>query len=183
MAWDQGACPPGPGQPERPALAGHPEEPPLDPLGRPMAEWWRRALAYLVDSVLVAVPVYLVFFPGLGLRLTTTPRGVLVNRPHLLAAFYLASPLLLLAYLALADGSPSGQSLGKRLAGIACRDARHGGPLGYPRAFFRRLVFEALFVLLVPGLVNVVLPLVDRRRQALHDKAAASVVVQVSGTG
>jgi uncharacterized RDD family membrane protein YckC len=47
----------------------------------------------------------------------------------------------------------------------------------------RRFVFVALFSLfLLPGVANVLAPLMDRRRQAWHDKVASSIVVVVAPT-
>ena len=64
--------------------------------------------------------------------------------------------------------------------GIAVRDARTGGSIGFWRAFGRNLitwVFTVAFV--IPYIVDSLSPLWDKRRQALHDKAAHSVVVDL----
>ena len=64
--------------------------------------------------------------------------------------------------------------------GIQVRDAEIGGPIGFGRAIGRRFVYEILWYLLfVPGLINALSPLWDSRKQAWHDKAARTVVVNI----
>ena len=57
-------------------------------------------------------------------------------------------------------------------------DAENGGAIGFGRAALRRFVYQVLFLPFgIPGLINALSPLWDRRRQAWHDKVANSVVV------
>lgn len=63
---------------------------------------------------------------------------------------------------------------------IAVKDANTGGPIGYGRALARWLVASVLWVAFyLPGLIDVLFPLWDPKRQTLHDKAVGSVVVKV----
>ena len=81
-------------------------------------------------------------------------------------------------YFTIAHGS-TGQTLGKRALGIAVRDVHGSGPIGYPRAFLRWLAFAVFTLLTVVVIVDLLFPLWDDRRQALHDKVASSSVFQV----
>jgi uncharacterized RDD family membrane protein YckC len=91
--------------------------------------------------------------------------------------FVIVGPLL---YYALLNGSERGQTLGKMALRIQVRDAGTGGPIGFGRGLLRAFVYEALLVAcLVPGVINGLSPLWDKRRQAWHDHVANSVVVDL----
>ena len=93
---------------------------------------------------------------------------------------WLAASIPAAIYYAAMNGSRRGQTVGKMALGIAVRDARTGGPIGFWRALGRNLitvVFEALFS--IPYILDSLAPLWDARRQAWHDKVAHSVVVDL----
>ena len=93
------------------------------------------------------------------------------------------------AYNGLLDGSPTGQTIGKRIMDIRVVAVAGRLPIGVQRGLQRAIipaiasvggrsgwVVGAVAGLL--GLVDVVSPLFDpERRQSLHDKLAGSVVV------
>jgi uncharacterized RDD family membrane protein YckC len=94
--------------------------------------------------------------------------------------------IMAIAYFAFLNGSQEGQTFGKRLFGIAVRDATGGGgAIGPGRAGMRYIVVGmfriVMFFLLFTGLDGL-WPLWDRERQALHDKIAGSVVVRVTSS-
>ncbi|WP_433797853.1 RDD family protein [Actinoplanes sp. CA-252034] len=104
-------------------------------------------------------------------------------------AIILIATLLWLAYEAPAI-SNSGQTFGKRLMGIKVVPVEKTGQLGFGRAFTRwaRLGMWTLFWSCGIGVVIQFLyalsPVFDPRlRQAWHDKAAATVVVDVPAGG
>ena len=71
------------------------------------------------------------------------------------------------------------QTFGKMALGIKVVDADNRSPIGYARAFTRWLSTAFLWALFtVPGVLDHLWPLRDRRNQALHDKFARSVVVR-----
>lgn len=83
-----------------------------------------------------------------------------------------------LVYFTLGHGGSSGQTWGKKLAGI--RVIRETGePLGYTRAFLRWATAIGLTIaLLIPNLIDVLWPLWDPKKQALRDKVAGSIVIR-----
>lgn len=83
-------------------------------------------------------------------------------------------------YFALMHGRPRGQTIGKRSVGIAVRRRGSLERLGYRRAFGRAFVTLAFLVTYV-WILDVLWPLWDERKQALHDKVAGSVVVRAGG--
>ncbi len=151
----------------------------LDILGRPLAQWWRRAVAYIIDIILIDIVSSILIsllFPG---NLKTTKSGLPVFDAHFFMV-YVFEMVVLLGYFALLDGSQRGQTVGKMAMGIATIDANTGGQLGAARALVRRFVFIVLFfIFVVPGIVNAVSPLWSRSWQAWHDYAGKSQVISI----
>ena len=126
------------------------------------ASWGRRVWASTLDAifnVLLLIPFAIVLS--------------LVARDY--ANF--ASLLLSLLYFTLGHGGATGQTWGKKLAGIRVVH-ESGAPLGYVRALIRWAVAIGLTILLIlPNLIHVLWPLWDSKKQALRDKAVGSIVV------
>jgi uncharacterized RDD family membrane protein YckC len=149
----------------------------------PYAEWWKRVVAWLIDVVVLwVVQTIVAAIFGLDRSITADPNtgGVSGNA---LGAFIFGNVVLLLvgvAYYVALNGSDRGQTLGKMALKIAVRDDATGGPAGYGKAFIRYIVGAVLFILcIVPGVIDVLFPLWDPKKQTLHDKAAGTVVVEV----
>jgi len=151
------------------------------------AEWWQRAVAFIIDSVLIAILAGIVItLAGLSTigKLTTNDE---FGNPMLNAAAvrHLALGALIafgigIVYRTLLEGSARGQTFGKMAMGIAVKDLDDGGSIGYARAFGRWLVGSLLWVVTsIPGIIDLLFPLWDQKKQTLHDKAVRSVVVQV----
>jgi uncharacterized RDD family membrane protein YckC len=153
------------------------------------AEWWQRAVAYIVDGIIVAVPAWIIMaIASVGfVRKTTVNRdqfGNLMINSGALAGIFVGLGIILLIgilYRVLMEGSPRGQTVGKMAMKIAVKDADTGGPIGYGRAFGRWVVASILWIAFyLPGIIDLLFPLWDQKKQTLHDKAVRSVVVQVS---
>lgn len=124
----------------------------------PRAGFGRRLVAALVDGIVYAV-VYFILFAFLS-------EG---------AAYGLAL-LFSLVYLTYLEGSPSGQTVGKKLLGIRVIDFATGGPIGYGRAFLRWL---GRILSSIPLYLGYLWMLWDKEKQTWHDKLATTVVVPV----
>jgi uncharacterized RDD family membrane protein YckC len=132
------------------------------------ASWWSRVGASVVDSIVVvvgaAVTIAIAF--GIGALLGSVVRVILTFGGLLLWA---------IGYFVYFEGGEEGQTLGKRALSIRVRSVS-GGRASYGQAVGRRLVAVVFNVLSPIGLIDVLWPLWDERRQCLHDKAASTVV-------
>lgn len=151
----------------------------VDELGRPLAAWWKRLLAILLDSLILAIPTGILgAIIGLSAIDTDPITDDITIDGAALALSTLLGLVLTLAYFGILEGGPRGQTVGKMALGIRVRDVAGDAPIGVGRAVLRRFVYQLLwYVAVIPGLLNVLWPLWDRKRQAWHDKVANSVVV------
>lgn len=137
-------------------------------------------MAIIIDSIMLGI-VFAILrgIFGSGNTIVFNSNGTTtVHTGHLIIAEIIEF-VLTLVYFGIFDGSQKGQTLGKMALGIATRDINTGGPIGTPRAVLRRFIYSLLFALLfIPGLINVLSPLWDKRRQAWHDKAVSSDVIK-----
>lgn len=148
----------------------------VDVLGRPMAEWWQRFLAYLIDAVVLAVPGVIIL--SLTANTTNTSTGTTVSLTTGTWVGVGLGFIVALGYFSFLDGSRRGQTLGKLALNISVCDVTNGGPIGAGRALARRFIFFATYLgFAVLFLVNALSPLWDPRRQAWHDHAVRSCVV------
>ena len=156
-------------------------------VGAPLATWWQRVGASLLDDLIVGAPLgvvtailnaafgtrHAVVFEGTTRTVTSIQGGA-----HL--ALYIFSALCLGVYLSVLNGTGTGQTFGNRAPGIAVRDAQTGEVIGLKRGIVRWLIRALLYAaLVVPGIVNDLFPLWDPRRQSIADKIAHTVVIRV----
>jgi uncharacterized RDD family membrane protein YckC len=125
----------------------------------PRAGFGERFGAFLIDFVILLVVGFILraifgFAAGQGL-------GILVG----------------LAYYGYFEGSPSGQTPGKRVLNIRVIDYQTGGQLGVGRALLR---YVGRIVSFIPCLLGYFWMLWDKEKQTWHDKIANSVVVPTS---
>ncbi len=137
------------------------------PSGRPLATWAKRFAAYLIDGVVFgAAVVYLEFWI----------QGLALN-----AIVYEALDWALAVYYVLLIGGYRGQTPGMRAMKIAVRDIDTGKTVGYRNAVKRTFVMWIGSIPVGLGLiVDCLFPLWDKSQQALHDRFANTVVIDVS---
>ena len=143
---------------------------PTDAFGRPLAEWWKRLVAIIIDGLIVGIPMQIVL-------------AVLGLNDSVGASLFggLLTLVVSVLYLGLLNGGEKGQTVGKMALQIQVRSAETGGPLGEGPGMLRALIYDGLFYLcVIPGIINGLSPLWDSRRQAWHDKAVNSVVVDAA---
>jgi uncharacterized RDD family membrane protein YckC len=125
----------------------------------PRANFGQWLVAALIDGILVGV---------IGFVLEVAVNNSLGG---------IVSLALGIAYYGWLEGSPSGQTIGKRVMGIRVYDLRQGGPIGTGRAIGR---YFARILSAIACLLGYFWMLWDPERQTWHDKLVGSVVVPVS---
>jgi uncharacterized RDD family membrane protein YckC len=189
---------PPPGYPAAPFPAhgpygppGWPPPGPMSPSGAPLAEFGDRLLAFIIDAVLVGAVLTAVTVPSFFLVMThllpredngvPTPFTAFTSLLAFDAAFFLFAIAVWYVY-AVELMFRRGQTLGKRLLKIRVI------PLDPRRPMTRLLAFKRYAAQFLPSifvgfyaLIDDLWPLWDKPfQQALHDKAAQTVVVKVS---
>jgi uncharacterized RDD family membrane protein YckC len=152
------------------------------------AEWWQRVVAYIVDGIIVFVPAWIIMLiASVGIArnstVTTDQFGNTTINSGAFGRIFVAFGIILLVgilYRVLLEGGQRGQTVGKMAMKIAVKDAETGGSIGYGRAFVRWIVASILWIAFyLPGILDLLFPLWDPKKQTLHDKAVRSVVLQV----
>ena len=212
-AWPAGPPPGAPGQPPTGAVpypgagAGVAARPLVRTAdGVPVASWWWRALAAVLDGlftgvvgVLLSLPLFRDMFAAISDYWADAMRAAQVGQPPPAAPELtgLVSPgdQLLISLIALAVGLTyhvvflrlRGATPGKQICGLRVVPVDRGldrGPLAWGPVVVRSLVWvlpgvwSPLFLVTV---ADVLLPLWQPRRQALHDLAAGTQVVRPRG--
>jgi len=161
---------------------------PLAPFGAPLAGWWQRVGAMLLDGLIVGVPLVIlngVLNAAFGIRhLVVLAYGISVWERSIQgsgrAALILFDVVAGLLYFAILNGTRGGQTAGNHAPGIAVRDVATGRTIGFWRGIARVLVRAVLYAaFLLPGLLNDLFPIWDRRHQTIADKVARSVVIRL----
>lgn len=173
-------------------------EPVVRPRPMVLASWGSRVGAYLIDSILLGIPMLFFIWdqmrpvmaslsqPGAVDPITgqTDPellRNTIAGTAGMQLKFSLVSVLLATVYYVVCHGS-MGQSLGKMLVGIKLVRADGANPT-FTDALKRALVHPVAGIIPIAGglviLVNGLWPLWDDNKQSLGDKVARTQVVRV----
>lgn len=142
---------------------------PTTAYGAPLADWWARVGAMVLDSVLLLVP-------GFGIAAVISFFG---NGPAEGALQFVVLIVMGGAYFTVLNGIGAGQTVGNMAASVAVRDVDSDTVIGVGRSLLRWFVRLALYVFVLPGLLSDLWPLWDDQRQTLADKVARTVVVAV----
>lgn len=131
----------------------------------PLAGWWIRAGAIVLDTLILLIP-------GALIVLLFGPLGIFIN----VGAWFAYSLLMI-------RDAQNGQTLGMQVLGIRVR-RMDGKPVDVQVVAIRQLlmqeiVFGLLAFLVIPYLLNYLWPLWDKENRALHDMVAKTRVVKV----
>lgn len=153
------------------------------PVLPPFAGWGARVGAYLIDALVVAVPLVIAFVlvgavastgdttTGTGTGSSGPSGGLLV----LLAILYLAAIGVGIWNQVVRQGR-TGQSIGKSVLGIRLVGASTGQPIGAGLTFVRQM---AHIIDGIPCYLGYFWPLWDAKRQTFADKIMSTYVVKV----
>jgi uncharacterized RDD family membrane protein YckC len=137
----------------------------------PLAGWWSRVAAQLLDSIIVSIIPLILYFAVLSS--SDTAAGLVIG---------LGSIVVGIVYYALTigrSGPNNGQTLGKQLLNI--RIVRESGqPMTGGTAVLRETVIKGILmgICFIVTILNYLSPLWDGRNQAWHDKIVNTLVVQ-----
>jgi len=132
---------------------------PTDPQGRELADWTVRVVATSVDVIVLSVA-----------------QGIFKNLHLGSTALFVIDWLMGIGYLT--AGAWGGCTLGNLVTKTKVVDANSGEVLRLRHALLRTFALVGLLVTLIGAGVDVLLPLIDGRRQSLHDKAGSSLVIR-----
>jgi uncharacterized RDD family membrane protein YckC len=150
--------------------------------GRQLASWGTRLAAYLIDGLILLIPVIaltaVVIAVAAGSDTGAIVTAIFGFLAYLIAAFMYA-PLLMAR-----EGERNGQTWGKQALGI--RVIRDGGEtMGFGWAALREIVVKGLgvgiassIIPIIPWFLDFFWPLWDDENRALHDMIVSTHVVQ-----
>ena len=155
----------------------------------PMAGWWSRVAANLIDS-LVQILGMLPYFIGLVMLIEAQGAGANIyqtadptrqaDRVTVLTGVGLmilggVLSMVIWVWNRVLQQGRTGQSIGKAALGIVLVSSRTGQPIGAGSAFLREFAHAILDGIFTIGYLW---PLWDRRRQTFADKLVGTVVAQ-----
>ena len=148
--------------------------------------FWIRAGAYLIDSVIMAIPIFIGVFI-LSMMAASTgfadydPSNPASAQPELPAGFIIGFILLMLFmfvlnvfYFAFLQSTKMQATVGKKLLGLKVTDL-NGNRITFWRAFGRYLAMTFLSPIFYIGYIMVG---VTEKKQGLHDMVASTLVVK-----
>ena len=162
--------------------------PPAVPGGQ-LASWGSRLGAYLIDLLVLAVPVLIVSALVIGAALgldedDEVAIGAIILATLLSILIFAVAALLYAPLLMMRQGQQNGQTWGKQALGIrVVRD--NGQPFTFGPAALREVVLKGLAVGIasaiipfIPWFLNFFWPLWDDENRALHDMICSTHVVR-----
>jgi uncharacterized RDD family membrane protein YckC len=172
------------------------------PDGSRVAGWWWRVLARFIDGILVWVPasiigagqihrIFTIFRDYMNQVQAATNAGTpvpsfdVINNSDYLRAATLLALIYALAWIVYEAVmlKVCAATVGKLVCGLRVRPWSQPGPLGWGVVARRVLAYQVAYAVPTVGplyvLVDVLWPLWDHDRQALHDKVASTAVVKV----
>jgi uncharacterized RDD family membrane protein YckC len=141
--------------------------------GRQLSGWWRRAGAYILDSIVSFIGIIVIFAVGFGLAAVISSDAIAGIIAVIAVVAGIGFPIWYFTYF---TGNEQGQTIGKRALGIRVRSDETGGPIGYGRAFGRYAITVVFGFVFIPWVLDYLWPLWDGKNQTLHDKIVGSVV-------
>jgi uncharacterized RDD family membrane protein YckC len=147
------------------------------------AGFWRRFVAYLIDSVIISIASFVIFIPALSLVGIGIGAGAM-EEPEAAAGLILAAvaaylvTVLVLAvagwlYFAIMESSSRMATLGKMAIGIVVTDL-NGNRISFGRAtgrYFAKILSGMILM------IGYIMAGFTEKKQALHDMIASCLVV------
>jgi uncharacterized RDD family membrane protein YckC len=148
-------------------------------LAVPYASWGRRVGGYVIDAILYLVVDGILdkaIKKGARLHVTMHSGGV-VHRHTISVDAIVISLVVSLVYATILIGSRRGQTVGMMLVNVRARRDEGHATVGYGKAFLRSLIEVIFRLTVILGIIDLLFPLWDSKRQTLHDKIVGTVVL------
>ena len=159
-------------------------------VGYPLAGWWSRVGAALIDGIIISIPASILFFVliagAVGITGDDSDASVwAIIGASILWFIVVAVIAFLYAPITMSrDGAHNGQTWGKQMLGI--RVVRNSGEsVGFGFAALREVVVKGLLfgiassiIPIIPWLLDVLWPLWDDENRALHDMIVSTHVMK-----
>jgi uncharacterized RDD family membrane protein YckC len=150
--------------------------------GRPLASWGSRVGAYLLDGLILLIPVVALTIIIVAIAAGSDTAGWVTGILGFLA--YLVVAFLYAPFLMAREGARNGQTWGKQILGIrVIRD--NGDQMSFGWAALREIAVKNLavgiaasIIPIIPWFLNFFWPLWDDQNRALHDMVVSTHVVQ-----
>ncbi|MER7663618.1 RDD family protein [Streptomyces sp. NPDC096193] len=136
----------------------------------PLAHWGLRVGAYLLDALIIVGPMYALGF--IDLAGSDDPANAGPGPFFAIGLVYAIG----MGFFQLFKEGKTGQTIGKKVAGISLLREADGSPLGFGMAFVRKL---AHFLDSIACYIGWLWPLWDAKKQTFADKVCNTVVVKV----
>jgi uncharacterized RDD family membrane protein YckC len=140
-----------------------------------MGHWIWRIVAYIIDSIIIAIPTYIIWFIITLAVIFTSGSFIALYGFSLLFPFIFG--ILEVLYFAVLD-SAWGATIGKRILGLQVQTVKGGGKPAIGQAFIRDISKIYWIFVLIDWIIGLVTPGPDRR-QKYTDRIAGTTVVQV----
>ncbi|WP_133805981.1 RDD family protein [Kribbella caucasensis] len=138
-----------------------------------LASWGSRVMASIVDSLIAVLPIGIGAFAAVGIS-GSLERMSDGGRAALAVAYIATFSIAILNRLVLQGRT--GQSIGKKMAGLKIVKADTGDRIGFGRNFLRELM-SLLFNYIC--FLNFLWPLWDEKHQTWHDKVVSDIVIKL----
>lgn len=142
------------------------------------AEYWQRAVAFIIDVVIVGIANWVIMFI-IWLPAMFDPTGVMTLIGWI--ASFIVPVVIVILYFGLMEASDWQGTVGKKIMSIQVTTVE-GSPLSKGQAFGRngvRALLLAIPVLNILGaLGDYLTPLFNENKQTLHDMALKTIVVK-----
>jgi len=133
----------------------------------------KRVLAYIIDSVLIGLIVFVVMGGSMVLSLVLGSMSDTLGAMSMLLSFGAMGIAFILAfgYMLIRDGLGSGRSIGKKLMGL--RVQKDGGKCTYVDSLKRNITF----IVPILSFIELIMPFIDAEGLRFGDKIAGTKVV------
>jgi uncharacterized RDD family membrane protein YckC len=145
----------------------------VGPSGGRYAGFWIRFVAYIIDSIITGVVLFVLLVVTKPITCETSDGTTCIAGTTMISPLFWVLILIVAVYFIILWAV--GGTLGQRMLGMRVVNATTGGNLGLGRSILRYLGF---IISTIPIYLGLIWAGFDARKQGWHDKIAGSLVVR-----